>query len=80
MIVITEQQVAAFADYPSLIAAMEAVFIACAKQDVDNYPFVRSFLRGTQNLFGVKSGCNYTSRIRIRRNRQERRTIHARLA
>jgi ornithine cyclodeaminase/alanine dehydrogenase-like protein (mu-crystallin family) len=37
------------------------VFIACAKQDVDNYPFVRSFLRGTQNLFGVKSGCNYTT-------------------
>jgi len=61
MIVITEQQVAEFADYPSLIAAMETVFVACAKQDVDNYPFIRSYLRGTQNLFGVKSGCNYAT-------------------
>jgi ornithine cyclodeaminase len=59
VIVITEQQVAAFSDYPSLISAMESVFIACAKRDVDNYPFVRSYLRGTRNLFGVKSGSNY---------------------
>lgn len=50
IIAITEQQVAAFSDYPSLIAAMETVFVACAKREVDNYPFVRSYLRGTQDL------------------------------
>jgi alanine dehydrogenase len=59
IIVITEQQVGAFSDYSSLIAAMESVFIASARGAVDNYPFVRSYLRDTQNLFGVKSGCNY---------------------
>jgi ornithine cyclodeaminase/alanine dehydrogenase-like protein (mu-crystallin family) len=61
MIVVTEQQVADFADYPALIAAMESVFIACAAEAVDNYPFIRSYLRDTHNLFGVKSGCNYKS-------------------
>ncbi len=61
MILVTEQEVAALADYPSLIAAMEAVFIACARGQVDNYPFVRSPLRGGQALFGVKSGCNYAT-------------------
>ena len=61
MILVTEQEVAALADYPALIAAMEAVFIACARGQVDNYPFVRSPLRGGQALFGVKSGCNYAT-------------------
>jgi alanine dehydrogenase len=61
MILVTEQEVAALADYPSLIAAMEALFVACARGQVDNYPFVRSPLRGGQALFGVKSGCNYAT-------------------
>lgn len=61
MILITEQQVEALADYPSLIAAMDEVFIAAARKDTDNYPFVRSPLRGGQALFSVKSGCNYST-------------------
>lgn len=61
MILVTERQVEALADYPSLIAAMDEVFIACARDQVDNYPFVRSPLRGGQALFGVKSGCNYAT-------------------
>jgi ornithine cyclodeaminase/alanine dehydrogenase-like protein (mu-crystallin family) len=61
MILITEQQVEALADYASLLTAMDEVFIACARKDVDNYPFVRSPLRGGQALFGIKSGCNYST-------------------
>jgi ornithine cyclodeaminase len=61
MILITEQQVEALADYPSLIAAMDEVFIAGARGDVDNCPFVRSPLRSGQALFSVKSGCNYST-------------------
>jgi len=61
MILITEDEVAALADYPSLIRAMEEVFVACAEGQVDNYPFVRAPLRGGEALFGVKSGCNYLS-------------------
>jgi ornithine cyclodeaminase len=61
MILVTEDEVAALADYASLIGAMEAVFVACARGQVDNYPFVRSPLRGAEALFGVKSGCNYAT-------------------
>ncbi|HEX3918319.1 MAG TPA: hypothetical protein VHW60_13355 [Caulobacteraceae bacterium] len=61
MILVTEQQVAVLADYPSLITAMDEVFAACARREVDNYPFVRSLLRGGQDLFGIKSGCNYAT-------------------
>lgn len=61
MIVVSERQVEELADYPSLITAMEQVFIAAAHQAVDNYPFVRSLLRGGQDLFGIKSGANYES-------------------
>ena len=61
MILVSERQVEELADYPSLIDAMDQVFIACAQKQVDNYPFVRSHLRGAQDLFGVKSGCNYAT-------------------
>lgn len=59
MIVLSEREVEQFADYASLISAMDEVFIASARREVENYPFVRSQLRGGQGLFGVKSGCNY---------------------
>jgi alanine dehydrogenase len=61
MIIVTERQVEELADYPSLIATMEEVFVACAHKAADNYPFVRSLLRGGRNLFGIKSGANYES-------------------
>ncbi len=61
IVVVTEEQVELLADFSSLISAMDKVFVACAQREIDNYPFVRSFLRGTQNLFGIKSGCNYTT-------------------
>jgi ornithine cyclodeaminase len=61
MILVAEEQVAALADYASLIGAMDEVFIACSRGEVENYPFVRSHLRGSQDLFGVKSGCNYAT-------------------
>ncbi len=61
MILVSEQQVEDLADYPALIEAMDQVFIACAQKQVDNYPFVRSHLRGASDLFGVKSGCNYAT-------------------
>jgi len=63
MIVITEGQVAQLADYNSLIAAMDEVFLACRRGQVENYPFVRSELRGAEGLFGVKSGCNYATGV-----------------
>ncbi len=59
MILVTEEQVEELADFASLIGAMDEVFIACSRGLVENYPFVRSHLRGGQDLFGVKSGCNY---------------------
>ncbi len=61
MILVGEGQVEELADYASLIAAMDEVFIACARGQVENYPFVRSHLKGGQDLFGVKSGCNYAT-------------------
>jgi len=61
MILITERQVEQFADYDALITAMEEVFLACSLGQVENYPFVRSELRGGGGLFGVKSGCNYAT-------------------
>ena len=61
MILVTEEQVEQLADYASLIGAMDEVFIACSRGQVENYPFVRSHLRGGQDLFGVKSGCNYAT-------------------
>lgn len=61
MILVSEQQVEALADFPPLIEAMDQVFIACAQEQVDNYPFVRSHLRGAKDLFGVKSGCNHAT-------------------
>jgi alanine dehydrogenase len=61
LILVGEHEVEALADYPSLIQAMDEVFLACARGEVDNYPFVRSALRGGQGLFGVKSGCNYAT-------------------
>lgn len=59
--VITDQQVLQWADYPALITAMEAVFLACAQHAIDNFQFVRSHLRGGNRLFSIKSGCNYTT-------------------
>lgn len=59
MIVITENQVERLASYPALIAAMDEVFIAAARSQTENYPFVRSELRDDRGLFGIKSGCNY---------------------
>jgi alanine dehydrogenase len=61
MIVITENQVAQLVDPGALIAAMDAVFLACSRGQIDNYPFVRSELRGGKGLFSVKSGCNYAT-------------------
>ena len=61
MIVITENQVENLAQYPALIAAMDAVFIAAARSQTENYPFVRSELRDARGLFGIKSGCNYAA-------------------
>ena len=61
MIVVAEDQVEELADYASLIEAMDEVFIACSRGQVENYPFVRSHLRGDRDLFGVKSGCNYAT-------------------
>jgi ornithine cyclodeaminase len=61
MIIVTERQVEELTDYPSLIAAMDEVFIACARKAVENYPFVRSFLRGGRDFFGIKSGVIHES-------------------
>jgi len=61
MIVITERQVEELADYNALITAMDEVFAAGARGQVENYPFVRSELRDGDGLFGVKSGCNYAT-------------------
>ncbi len=61
MILVNEEQVEELADYASLIGAMDEVFIACSHGQVENYPFVRSHLRGGYDLFGVKSGCNYAT-------------------
>lgn len=61
MILVSEHEVEALADYPSLITAMEAVFAAAARGQVENFPFVRSPLAGREALFGVKSGCNYAT-------------------
>lgn len=57
--VITDEQVAQLTDYPTLIGAMEEVFLACAQGEIDNFQFVRTQLRGAQRLFSIKSGCNY---------------------
>jgi alanine dehydrogenase len=57
--IVTDREVEDLADYPALISKMDEVFVASAQDQVDNYPFVRTFLRGTENIFGIKSGCNY---------------------
>ncbi len=61
MILVTEKQVEQLADYDALIDAMDEVFRAGSRGEVETFPFVRSVLRGEGSLFGVKSGCNYAT-------------------